>query len=106
MMSKTPVLSPRQCEAILNLGTGGKSGAGFDQLAMSELFATGLVEISTGDRRVVLTVRGQRAYHDLAGQDQLRTFDADFGRRSTWTANRHAETYRVIGIRRDGTRIV
>lgn len=104
-MDKAPVLSPRQCEVILSLGTRG-SGGGFDQLAMSGLFATGMVEVAAQDRRVVLTVRGQSAYRELARQDQYGTFDADCRRAKPHSAEQPAATYRVIGVRNDGTRII
>ena len=104
-MNKAPILSPRQCEVILNLGTRG-SGGGFDQLAMSGLFAIGMVEVAAQDRRVVLSVRGQSAYRELARQDQHGTYEADSCQPQTQTTCARTATYRVIGVRDDGTRIV
>ena len=105
MLSKSLVLSPRQCEVILNLGTR-RSGGGFDQLAMSGLFAIGMVEVASEDRRVVLTVRGQSAYRELSRQDQHGTYDASASHVNTLAADDEMPTYRVIGVRDDGTRIV
>ena len=104
-MNKAPILSPRQCEVILNLGTRG-SGGGFDQLAMSRLFAIGMVEVAAQDRRVVLTLRGQSAYRELARQDQHGTFEVDSGQAQTQATDPRTAAYRVIGVREDGTRIV
>jgi hypothetical protein len=57
----------RQRQAIIELGER-KSGGGFNQLALSELFAAGMVDVRSADHRIVLTNRGERAYAELTGQ--------------------------------------
>jgi len=54
-------LSPREREALLQLGDQG-SGGDFDQIAMSKLFILGLVEIQSKDRRLILSKAGCEAY--------------------------------------------
>jgi hypothetical protein len=66
-MIQKPKFTPRQSQALIELGER-KSGGGFNQLALSELFAAGLVDIHPADHRIVLTNRGQRAYWQLTGQ--------------------------------------
>src|SRR5262249_23782309 len=55
--------TPRQRQAIIELGQR-KSGGGFNQLALSELFAAGMVDVHPADHRIVLTNRGVRAYSE------------------------------------------
>jgi hypothetical protein len=57
-------LSDSQRATILKLGTQCSNGA-HDQIAMRELFAMGIIEVSK-DHRVVLTARGQLIYMHLA----------------------------------------
>jgi len=59
--------TPRQRQAIIELGQR-ESGGGFNQLALSELFAAGMVDVHPADHRIVLTNRGVRAYSELIGQ--------------------------------------
>lgn len=66
-MGKSTELSAQQAMAITELGRRG-SGGDFDQLALSELFAMGMIEVRSSDRRVVLTERGRRAYRELLDQ--------------------------------------
>jgi hypothetical protein len=57
-------LTAAQREAILELGSRGAGGS-FDQSAMSELFALGMIEVRNDDRRVALTQRGRAIYKRL-----------------------------------------
>jgi hypothetical protein len=59
-------LSSAQAAAILELGRSG-SGGHFDQHVMSQLFARGLIEVRSSDRRVALTQHGQRLFNELSG---------------------------------------
>ena len=59
--------TPRQRQAIIELGER-ESGGGFNQLALAELFAAGMVDIRPADHRIVLTNRGERAYRELTRQ--------------------------------------
>jgi hypothetical protein len=58
-------LSPRERDALLELGKRG-SGGDFDQIALSKLFVLGLVEVSSKSRRLVLTSTGREVYDELA----------------------------------------
>jgi len=60
-------LSPRERDALLELGKRG-SGGDFDQIALSKLFVLGLVEVSSKSRRLVLTSTGREVYDELAGK--------------------------------------
>jgi hypothetical protein len=57
-------LSDSHRAALLELGSRG-SGGQFDPLVMSSLFTLGFVEISSRDRRLVLTAEGRRVYQAL-----------------------------------------
>jgi hypothetical protein len=59
-------LSVREQETLLELGRRG-SGGNFDQLAMSKLFAMGMVEVRSDDRRLALTAVGRNIYAQLVG---------------------------------------
>jgi len=57
-------LSPRERDAIIELGKSGPGG-NLDHLALSKLFTLDLVTISD-DRRIVLTSDGKEIYRELA----------------------------------------
>ena len=58
-------LSPDERATLLKLGIKGPGG-NFDQIAMSKLFALGLVEVRADDRRLILTEAGRETYRQLA----------------------------------------
>jgi hypothetical protein len=62
-----PILSPAQCEAIIELGSRAAGGE-FDHLALSQLFVLELVTVRSKDRRLVLTERGRDVYDELQRQ--------------------------------------
>ena len=57
-------LSALQCLSIIELGSRGAAG-NFDSRVMSKLLTMGLVEVSSLDRRLVLTESGQKVYREL-----------------------------------------
>ncbi|MBI3861908.1 MAG: hypothetical protein HY290_08420 [Planctomycetia bacterium] len=57
-------LTESQRVAIVELGSRG-AGGNFDQMAMASLFAMGLIEVRTEDRRLMLTETGRAVYQEL-----------------------------------------
>ncbi len=66
-------LTPRQCEAILDLGGRNILGRILDPAALKELTAAGMIGVLPGNPRPVLTPRGQRAYRELMGLNGEKT---------------------------------
>jgi hypothetical protein len=54
-------LSERERNALIQLTKEG-AGGDFDQFAMSELFAMGLIEVQPHDRRLILSKAGRDVY--------------------------------------------
>jgi len=57
-------LSARERNTLLELGDRG-AGGNFDQMALSKLFVLGLVEVRSGDRRLILTTEGRQVYSQM-----------------------------------------
>lgn len=62
--SHPPQLTVKQCKALLEIGFPNSEGIS-DQMVLGELFALGLVEVRSSDRRQMLTDRGKQVYDRL-----------------------------------------
>ena len=62
-------LSPIERRTLWKLSEKGPAG-NFDQIALSKLFTLGLVDVTSKDRRLVLTKAGRELCRDLASLPQ------------------------------------
>ena len=71
-------LTHEQRETLAAIAAIGSHGS-FDQQAMGDLFALGLVEVQSADRRVVLTERGRQAFAAIQAAAPLYDVVVDLG---------------------------
>jgi hypothetical protein len=59
-------LTLAQRDTLIELASHGAGGE-FDQMALSQLFVLGLIEVRRANRQIALTERGRSTYEELVG---------------------------------------